>query len=73
MPVLSEKDEPVTTVMLSRPGGRNAVGREAAQELADAFGMFEQDEKACVALFAGEQGTFSDGADLKISKSYKPF
>jgi enoyl-CoA hydratase len=63
MPVISEKEEPVTTVTLSRPGVRNAVDREAAQELADAFRMFAQDAEACVAVFVGDQGMFSDDAD----------
>ena len=63
MPVLSEKDEPVTTVTLSRPGVRNAVDREAAQELTDAFRMFAQEAEACVVVFAGDQETFSDDAD----------
>ena len=74
MPVLIEKDGAVTTVTLSRPEVRNALDRKVAQELADVFRMFEQDEKACVAIFTGDQGVFCAGADLKkIFKIYKPF
>ncbi len=37
MPVKVEKNGPITTVILSRPEVRNAVDRETAQALADAF------------------------------------
>ena len=41
MAVHVEKDGPVTTIILSRPEVRNAVDRETAQELADAFRGFK--------------------------------
>ena len=65
MPVLVEKDGPVTLITLSRPDVRNAVDRRTARELADAFGAFDADENAKVAVFAGDQGQFCAGADLK--------
>jgi enoyl-CoA hydratase/carnithine racemase len=65
MTVYVEKDGPVTTIILSRPEVRNAVDREAAQELADAFRSFEIDKAARVAVFSGDQGQFCAGADLK--------
>ena len=65
MAVYVEKDGPVTTVVLSRPEVRNAVDRDTAAELADAFRAFEADEKACVAVFWGDHGHFCAGADLK--------
>ena len=65
MAVHVEKDGPVTTIILSRPEVRNAVDRETAQELADAFRGFEADKEARVAVFAGDQGQFCAGADLK--------
>jgi enoyl-CoA hydratase len=40
MTVYVEKDGPVTIIILSRPEVRNAVGREAAKELTDAFRSF---------------------------------
>ena len=65
MAVYVEKEGPVTTVILSRPEVRNAVDRETAAELADAFRAFEADEEARVAVFWGEHGHFCAGADLK--------
>jgi enoyl-CoA hydratase len=65
MAVYTEKDGPVTTVVLSRPQVRNAVDRKTAQALADAFREFEADDDARVAVFWGDHGHFCAGADLK--------
>ncbi|WEO94022.1 crotonase/enoyl-CoA hydratase family protein [Streptomyces sp. FXJ1.172] len=65
MPVRVERKEYVTTVVLSRPGARNAVDGPTAVELARAFREFEADEGARVAVLWGEGGTFCAGADLK--------
>jgi enoyl-CoA hydratase len=65
MSVRVEKSGPVTTVLLSRPEVRNAVNRETAQLLADAFRAFENDPQSSVAVFVGDNGTFCAGADLK--------
>ncbi len=65
MAVIVEKDGPVTTVILSRPEVRNAVDRQTAVALAEAFRTFEADEQALVAVFSGDQGHFCAGADLK--------
>lgn len=65
MAVRIEKSGAVTTVILSRPEVRNAVDREHARLLASAFRAFDRDEEARVAVFYGEHGTFSAGADLK--------
>ena len=59
-----EKRGPVTTVVLSRPEVRNAVDRETAVELADAFRAFEADPEAAAAVLWGEGGHFCAGADL---------
>ena len=64
MAVYVEKDGPVTVVTLSRPEVRNAVDRETAEALSDAFRAFESDASARVAVFAGDQGHFCAGADL---------
>lgn len=56
---------PVTTVILARPGVRNAVDGPTAAALADAFREFEADAGARVAVLWGEGGTFCAGADLK--------
>ncbi|MGW0940605.1 crotonase/enoyl-CoA hydratase family protein [Streptomyces sp. NPDC002666] len=60
-----ERDGPVFTVVLSRPGVRNAVDGPAARQLADAFRMFDAEPDAAVAVLWGEGGTFCAGADLK--------
>jgi enoyl-CoA hydratase len=65
MPVSVEKNGPVTTVIQSRPEVRNAVDREAAEALAEAFRAFEADESALVGVLFGDHGTFCAGADLK--------
>jgi enoyl-CoA hydratase len=65
MSVSVEKDGPVTTVILSRPEVRNAVNRETAIALADAFRAFDEDRDSSVAVLFGDNGTFCAGADLK--------
>ncbi|MFD5638717.1 crotonase/enoyl-CoA hydratase family protein [Streptomyces sp. NPDC127077] len=65
MPVRSERQGHVTTIVLSRPAARNAVDGPTAAELTDAFRKFEADETARVAVLWGEGGTFCAGADLK--------
>ena len=63
--VRTERDGPVTTVVLSRPERRNAVDGPTAAELADAFRAFDDDPEAAVAVLYGEGGAFCAGADLK--------
>lgn len=63
--VRSERAGAVTTVVLSRPGARNAVDGPTATALADAFRAFEADPGARAAVLWGEGGTFCSGADLK--------
>ncbi len=65
MSVHVERSGPVTTVVLHRPGVRNAVDRATADALADAFRAFEADDDARVAVLWGDGGTFCAGADLK--------
>ncbi len=60
-----EHDGPVTTVLLSRPERRNAVDGETADALTRAFGQFDEDPDAAVAILHGEGGVFCAGADLK--------
>ena len=69
MSVRVEKNGPVTTVILSRPEVKNAVDRETATLLADAFRGFDADDSASVAVLWGEGGTFCSGADLKAIAS----
>ncbi|MGH2866743.1 MAG: crotonase/enoyl-CoA hydratase family protein [Solirubrobacteraceae bacterium] len=61
------RDGPVTTVLLSRPGRRNAVDGATAAALAGAFRDFDADPDAAVAVLHGEGGVFCAGADLKAA------
>ncbi|MDX1650123.1 MAG: crotonase/enoyl-CoA hydratase family protein [Myxococcota bacterium] len=63
--VRTEKDGPVTTVVLERPERRNAVDGPTAAALADAFRAFDADPEARVAVLFGAGGSFCAGADLK--------
>lgn len=63
--VRTEQSGAVRTVILSRPGVRNAVDGPTARALAEAFEEFEADDSASVAVLWGEGGTFCAGADLK--------
>ena len=65
MPVRTERQGHVTTVVLSRPEVRNAVDGPTAAEPAAAFRRFEADAEARVAVLWGEGGTFCAGAVLK--------
>jgi enoyl-CoA hydratase/carnithine racemase len=69
MSVRSERAGPVTTVVLDRPEARNAVDREHAEALADAFRAFEADDAAAVAVLFGAGGSFCAGADLKATSN----
>lgn len=62
--VRTERDGPVTTVLLSRPERRNAVDGPTAAALADAFRAFDADPGAAVAVLHGVDGVFCAGADL---------
>jgi len=72
MSVHVEKKGPVTTVILSRPEVRNAVDRETAEALAEAFRAFDADDTAFVGVLYGERGTFCAGADLKAVAAGRP-
>jgi enoyl-CoA hydratase len=72
MGVRVEQDGTITTVILDRPAVRNAVDRETAGALADAFRAFEADTNARVAVLWGAGGTFCAGADLKAVASGAP-
>src|SRR3984885_9789638 len=67
-----ERDGPVTTVILDRAAAKNAVDRDTAQALADAFRAFDADATARVAVLFGDHGTFCAGADLKALAAGRP-
>lgn len=62
----------VTTVILDRAAAKNAVDRDTAQALADAFRNFDADDNARVGVLWGDHGTFCAGADLKALAAGKP-
>ncbi len=64
MKVLVERHPPVYTVVINRPEVRNAVDRETAQALYEAFTAYEADEDCTVAVLTGAGGHFCSGADL---------
>jgi enoyl-CoA hydratase len=63
--VRTEREGPVTTVILDRAEVKNAVDRPTAEQLAAAFRAFDADPDARVAVLYGDHGTFCAGADLK--------
>ncbi len=63
--VRTEREGPVTTVILDRAAVKNAVDRQTAEQLAAAFREFDADAGARVAVLYGDHGTFCAGADLK--------
>lgn len=63
--VLSERNGPITTVIINRPEVRNAVDNETAEGLAEAFRAFDADPEQQVAVLCGAGGYFCAGADLK--------
>ncbi len=64
-----ERQEPVFTVTLNRPEVRNAVDREAAELLYEAFLEFDKDDRMRVAVLFGEGGHFCAG---RISRPLPP-
>ena len=67
-----ERSGPVTTVILDRAAAKNAVDRNTAEALADAFRAFDADSNARVGVLWGDHGTFCAGADLKALAAGTP-
>ncbi len=65
MSILTERDGPVFIVTINRPERRNAVDRDTAEALVEAFHSFDTDEALSVAILTGAAGQFCAGADLK--------
>lgn len=65
MPVSYELRERIALITLERPDRRNAVNKEAADGLREAWQLFDSDGGADVAVLSGAGGVFSAGADLK--------
>jgi enoyl-CoA hydratase len=60
-----DKQGAVTIVTLDRPEVRNAVDRDTARRLYDAFVAFDEDPRSSVAVFHGANGHFCAGWDLQ--------
>ena len=65
MNIIIEKNEAVTTILINRPGAKNAVDGITAHQLAEALRDFEADDSSAVAVLGGIGDTFCSGADLK--------
>ncbi len=63
--VYTETANAVITIVINRPGKRNAVDRETANALRQAFTDFEENDELKVAVLWGEGGNFCAGADLE--------
>jgi enoyl-CoA hydratase len=65
MAVHYEADESVAIVTIDRPEVANAVDRETADLLVEAFAKFDADPALSVAILVGAGRTFCAGGDLK--------
>ncbi len=65
MTVRTARTGPVLTVLIDRPGVRNAVDPETAAALREAFAGLAADPTLHVAVLAGAGGTFCAGFDLR--------
>lgn len=72
MPVHIVRQTPIATVIIDRPEARNAVDRDTAAALADAFRALEADPDIRAAVLCGAGGTFCAGADLKAIAEGRP-
>ena len=63
--ILYEKDGPIATITINRPGARNALTPEMLCRLADAFVDFRNDRQLRVAILTGTgELAFCAGGDL---------
>jgi len=69
MTVTIARQDPIATVILSRPGQRNAVDRATATALAQAFLELDRDPAIRAMVLYGADGAFCAGADLKAIAS----
>lgn len=60
-----ELEGAVAVITIDRPDRENAIDRQTATELGEAWDRFDDDEEALVGVLTGANGTFSAGADLK--------
>ncbi len=65
MVIRVEKNYPIYTVIIDNPEVKNAIDKDAANQLVNAFREFEQDDNALIAVLWGENQNFCSGANLK--------
>ena len=68
MTVRYEADGPVVTVTIDRPERANSVDQATAVALFEAFGRFDADDSASIAILRGEGKNFCAGGDLKAMR-----
>lgn len=66
MTISIETDGPVWTIIHNRPDARNAMDRDSARDLYDAFQAFDASDAAAAVLW-GQGGAFCSGWDLKLA------
>lgn len=59
-------DNQVCTITLNRPDKHNAINKELANQLLDAFNRVRNDEKVKVVVFTGAGKSFCAGGDLSV-------
>lgn len=69
MKVRVENRQNISIITINRPDVRNAVDRETAGLLTEAFRAFDADDTLSVAILTGADGAFCAGADLKAIAS----
>ncbi len=67
--VITLQKDRIWLVSINRPENRNAVDRETADLLFDAFEYFDQNDDLDIAILYGSDGVFCAGADLKTIAS----
>lgn len=63
--VQTRQEADLLIITINRPARRNAVDREAALALYEAFKAFDADGSLSVAILTGAEGNFCAGADLQ--------
>jgi enoyl-CoA hydratase len=62
--ILVSRRDVVTIIQINRPAVRNAINRETASALREAWLAFEADDSLCVGILTGGDDVFCAGADL---------
>src|SRR5438309_244397 len=62
-----ERQEQIAVITLDRPTSLNAITPELTRELGEAWGRFEQEDDALVAVLTGAGRAFCAGLDMKMA------